>query len=209
MRWSTDGRLLSASTCTIFSRLLRDLAGVKHIAMGGRATAEPIQAVGGVKGTNNWGWDYVQYNVALAYAHADAEEQAFFNTTPLANYNDQLPFLRAAAGTTPNVNFRDGIPKGDFEERVPAQFLYEEADCRLYWTREMTVDVEVAWGAVAEAAWGGGGGCVGGNETAARGGARKRTEGVRKRGVVVGDYPLDLWTDLGAVDLGSDGLMMP
>ncbi|KKY23496.1 putative peptidase s41 family protein [Diplodia seriata] len=152
----TDG--YCASTCTIFSRLMQDLAGVKYIAMGGRSpstsTAPIIQAIGGVKGTNDWPWDYIQYNVALAYSLANSSEQAYFDTTALADYNDETPFLRAAANTAYNVNFRDGIKKDDFEERTPTQFVYEPADCRIYWTGEMTVDVTAAWKAVADSAWG-------------------------------------------------------
>lgn len=41
-----------ASTCTIFSELMRQQAGIKTIALGGRPTKDIIQAVGGVKGTN-------------------------------------------------------------------------------------------------------------------------------------------------------------
>jgi len=41
-----------ASTCTIFSELMRQQGGVKAVAMGGRPTPGPMQAVGGVKGTN-------------------------------------------------------------------------------------------------------------------------------------------------------------
>lgn len=41
-----------ASTCTIFSELMRQQGGVKTIALGGRPNKDIIQAVGGVKGTN-------------------------------------------------------------------------------------------------------------------------------------------------------------
>lgn len=48
----TDG--YCASTCTIFSELMRQQGGVKTIALGGRPNADIIQAVGGVKGTNDY-----------------------------------------------------------------------------------------------------------------------------------------------------------
>lgn len=44
----TDG--YCASTCTIFSEFMRQQAGVKYIALGGRPNKDIIQAVGGVKG---------------------------------------------------------------------------------------------------------------------------------------------------------------
>ena len=43
-----------ASTCTIFSELMRQQGGVKTIALGGRPNKDIIQAVGGVKGTNDF-----------------------------------------------------------------------------------------------------------------------------------------------------------
>ncbi|KAL1616183.1 hypothetical protein SLS56_011507 [Neofusicoccum ribis] len=210
----TDG--YCASTCTIFSRLMQDLAGVKYVAMGGRSSEGIIQAVGGVKGTNDWPWDYIQYNVGVAYQYANESEQAYFNTTSLADYNDQLPFLRAAPNTAYNVNFRDGIKKDDFEEQTPTQFVYEAADCRIYWTAEMTVDIAAAWKTVADSAWGTKSACVAGgiatNATSA-GYTRKRAEAVRsvplRKRAVEADYPLDLYTDLSGVDLRSDGYMMP
>jgi hypothetical protein len=36
-----------ASTCTIFSELMRQQAGVRTIALGGRPNKDPMQAVGG------------------------------------------------------------------------------------------------------------------------------------------------------------------
>ena len=43
-----------ASTCTIFSELMRTQGDVKAIALGGRPNKDIIQAVGGVKGTNDY-----------------------------------------------------------------------------------------------------------------------------------------------------------
>ena len=43
-----------ASTCTIFSELMRQQAGIQTIALGGRPNKDIIQAVGGVKGTNDF-----------------------------------------------------------------------------------------------------------------------------------------------------------
>lgn len=58
-----------ASTCTIFSEFMRLQGGVKSIAYGGRPSADSstpiIQAVGGVKGTNNYAYGYI---VSLAKA---------------------------------------------------------------------------------------------------------------------------------------------
>ncbi|KAF2814945.1 uncharacterized protein BDZ99DRAFT_566863 [Mytilinidion resinicola] len=207
----TDG--YCASTCTIFSELMRQQAGIKTIALGGRAKPGIIQAVGGVKGTNDLPMDYIQYLVQVAYAYATPEEQAYYNTTELGDYFSNLVFERAAPGTSYNVNFRDGLRKGDTsEEQIPLQFIYEAADCRILYTPGMTVDVTDIWKAVADSAWGGDSKCIAGNLGNSTGGYRRRSTGstLKKRAGSVHDYPLDLYTDLRGSSVSSgDGYMMP
>jgi hypothetical protein len=53
------------------------------------------------------------------------------------------------------INLRDQILRNNLEEGIPAQFVNEPADCRLYWTPEMIGDVSEVWKAAADAAWGG------------------------------------------------------
>lgn len=65
--------------------------------------------------------------------------------TVLGSYND-LPFYR---GTAYVVNSRDGIREGDTTQ-TPLQFVYEPADCRIYYTHEMVVDQEAVWKSVAD-----------------------------------------------------------
>jgi hypothetical protein len=120
----TDG--YCASTCAIFSELMRQQAGVKTVSFGGFARPGITQAVGGGKGTNDLPMDYIQYLVQTAYAYASPEEQAYYNTTELGDYFSPLVFERATPGTAYNINFRDGIRQGDTsEEHIPLQFVYE------------------------------------------------------------------------------------
>jgi hypothetical protein len=139
-----------ASTCTIFSELMRDLAGIEAVAMGGRPTTDIIQAVGGVKGTNDFPWSYIQQMVEETWNLSTPEQIASYPGTELAEYNTYLPFFRAVGG--PTVNARDGIKKGDVTQ-TPLQFVYQEADCRLYYTPQMTVDMTAMWKAVADVKW--------------------------------------------------------
>lgn len=140
-----------ASTCTIFSEMMRRLAGVQTIAMGGRPNDDIIQAVGGTKGTNNYSWNYIQSIVEAVYNYSSPAQQTTYDGTVLATYNSNLPIARAVGA--PNVNARDGIRKND-TTNTPLQFRYEEADCRLYFTPEMTVDVTAIWKAAADVKWG-------------------------------------------------------
>ncbi|QDS76907.1 hypothetical protein FKW77_004139 [Venturia effusa] len=140
-----------ASTCTIFSELMQRLAGVQTIAMGGRPNDNIIQAVGGTKGTNNFSWSYIQSLVEAVYNYSSPDQQARYDNTSLVTYNSNLPFARAVGSTS--VNARDGIRKND-TTNTPLQFRYEEADCRLFFTPEMTVDVTAVWRAAVDVKWG-------------------------------------------------------
>jgi hypothetical protein len=143
-----------ASTCTIFSELMRKLANVKTIAIGGRPNANQIQAVGGVKGTNVLTWSYIQSLVEASFNYSTPEQHPKLLTSELMEYSSYLPFYRAIGGAA-GVNFRDGIRKGD-EDQIPLQFRYEEADCRIFYEAAHTVDVSSLWRRVADVRWKGG-----------------------------------------------------
>ncbi|KAJ8071606.1 hypothetical protein OCU04_001929 [Sclerotinia nivalis] len=144
-----------ASTCTIFSEFMRLQAGVKSIAFGGRPNSDPIQGVGGIKGAEVTSfsdiYDYAQ--MAISSPNATPEDIAILNrftTFPIKRSTDSV------------INLRDAILPGNEDDGVPAQYVLEEADCRLYWTAPMITDVEKVWEAAATAAWGGGD-CVAGS----------------------------------------------
>ncbi|KAM7207189.1 hypothetical protein V8F20_002455 [Naviculisporaceae sp. PSN 640] len=136
-----------ASTCTLASEMLRIQAGVKSVAMGGRPKPGRIQGVGGVKGAQVLQYASIRYYAQsyLENAQSDAQRRE------LDRFTD-LPILRS---TSAAVNVRDQILRGNVRDGVPAQFVKEEADCRLYWTPAMLIDVSEIWKAVAGVAWNG------------------------------------------------------
>ncbi|TVY75827.1 Peptidase S41 family protein [Lachnellula suecica] len=142
-----------ASTCTIFSEFMRTQGGVKSIAYGGRpsddAATPIIQAVGGVRGTNNWAYTYLNYlaGSALEVGNVTAAQKALL--TPLTN---TLPVSRS---TDTSLNVRDNILTPNIGDGTPTQFLYEPADCRLFYTPAMMANVTAIWESAAAAAWGG------------------------------------------------------
>ncbi|OCK74901.1 peptidase S41 family protein [Lepidopterella palustris CBS 459.81] len=149
-----------ASTCSIFSEFMRQQGGVKAFAMGGRPNMSPIQAVGGVKGVNNLDWESIQELAQLGVRAASPEEKQRYENSVLGlDYNAYGPLIRTSSYSSPGCNVRDGLREGD-DSGTPLQFRYEEADCRLYYTPEMTVDVTAIWKAAADAQWGGKGKCV-------------------------------------------------
>ncbi|KAF2034351.1 hypothetical protein EK21DRAFT_56424 [Setomelanomma holmii] len=214
----TDG--YCASTCTIFSELMRQRAGVKYISLGGRPREGITQAVGGVKGTNDFPWTYIQAiaQFTVESLNSSVAESIQLKSTELGEYFDDTVFKRASVGQALNVNFRDGIRDGDTAE-TPLQFVYEPADCRILYTKAMTVDVTAIWKAVSDSAWGGKSHCVAGE----LGGYK--TIKMAKREMTVMDrvfskrmhawrrdlraenYPLDVFTDETAMEVAGDGLM--
>jgi hypothetical protein len=150
----TDG--YCASTCTIFSELMKQQAGVKTIAMGGRSNKNPIQAIGGVKGVNNFAMGYIQQTVQYAVRFDPSLNESIL----MEDYYSDIVFSRAVGGGGA-VNTRDGLRVND-KSGVALQFQYEEADCRLYYTPEMTVDITALWKSAADAQWGNSGKCVSG-----------------------------------------------
>lgn len=150
----TDG--YCASTCAIFSELMTQQAGVKTIAMGGRSNKNAIQAVGGVKGVNNYQYGFIQQLAQYSVRYQPSLNQSILRK----DYYNDLPFNRASGG--PAVNTRDGVRYND-TSATPLQFMYEEADCRLYYTPEMTVDITSLWKAAADARWSDKGKCVSGD----------------------------------------------
>ncbi|KAF1829222.1 peptidase S41 family protein-like protein [Decorospora gaudefroyi] len=146
----TDG--YCASTCTIFSELMKQQAGVKTIAMGGRSNKNPIQAIGGVKGVNNFQLGFVQQNAQYAVRFMPSLNSSILRR----DYYSNIVFSRSLAS---GVNTRDGLRQND-TSGVALQFIYEEADCRLYYTPEMTVDITSLWKAAADVQWGTSSKCV-------------------------------------------------
>ncbi|KAF2855087.1 peptidase S41 family protein-like protein [Plenodomus tracheiphilus IPT5] len=149
----TDG--YCASTCTIFSELMTQQAGVKTIAMGGRSNKNAIQAIGGVKGVNNYQFGFIQQLAQYSIRFKPSLNDSMLRK----DYYSDLPYNRASGG--PAVNTRDGLRQND-TSGIPLQFIYEEADCRLYYTPEMTVDITSVWKAAADAQWNDKGKCVSG-----------------------------------------------
>jgi hypothetical protein len=139
-----------ASTCTLFSEFMRLQAGIKSIAIGGRPSRAPMQGVGGVKGANNFGFDYLQYLASLIFELASPAQQTHANWTLL---ND-LTLLPVNRSTDTSVNVRDNILRPNLGDGLPAQFVYEKADCRLFYEPAMITDVSQMWEAAADAAWG-------------------------------------------------------
>lgn len=125
---------------------------VKTIAFGGRSNANKIQAVGGVKGANIFQWGFIQQYAAQAIYFNET-----FQDSALKEYYSGKAIGRAYGN---GINVRDAVRLGD-DSGIALQFKYEEADCRLYFTPEMTVNVTAIWKAAADAQWSDPSKCIG------------------------------------------------
>ncbi|KAH0541381.1 hypothetical protein FGG08_004145 [Glutinoglossum americanum] len=139
----TDGAC--ASTCTILASFMKQV-GVKSIVMGGRPNLGPMQAIGGVKGTQVLEFPTLANitDFLLTNFPDEAAAEGWDAFLP-----GSLPLRLADEGNS--INFRDSIPLG---QDTPTQFVYEAADCRVFYTAWMLGDVSQMWRAAAEAMWG-------------------------------------------------------
>lgn len=118
-----------------------------------------MQAVGGVRGglLSTWLQLYQQTNQEMALVEYPDPDYLFIQ----ANRPDITPIVHSS---TAGLNIRDVILPNHLEDGLPAQYVLENADCRLFYTREMILDVTNIWNAAATAAFNGGK-CVTGSLT--------------------------------------------
>jgi hypothetical protein len=76
-----------------------------------------------------------------------------------------LPLGAPSTLASYSLNLRDNIPQSDTEQ-IPLQFIFEPADCRIFYTAETVSSPSALWEYVAGVAWGGNK-CAWGNITAA------------------------------------------
>lgn len=155
------------STCTIFTELMRSQGKVKQIVFGGRRQSGPMQGVGGIKGSEVWTYDDLFNSYQSAYDLAEPAKQLIFQenygslNTSFAQARNRSITDGAPKPTPGRFNLRNNIRYGD-KTVTPLQFVYEAADCRLFYTIESTRSHEAAWNAAYAATWGDGH-CVAGS----------------------------------------------
>jgi hypothetical protein len=156
----TDG--YCASTCVLLAELLKK-QGVRSLVFGGRPRHGPMQALGGVKGGQYWSLSTISRYVWEAHDIAVSASRMGTPILPaeeLARYREIAPpppqnfSLRFDVHGSSGVNFRDMY--GEVDETTPLQFVYEAADCRLFFTAENYVRPASSWVAAAKVMFGNG-----------------------------------------------------
>lgn len=148
---------ICASTCTIFSQLMKAQAGVRSIAFGGRPLDLPMQAVGGTKGAQVQSFALLQ---ALANVTVELAGSPPSGTT-LPSLSDP-PMYPALGQSSPGLNWRNNYDSNDLN--TPLQFVYEAANCKLFFRPQDVYDISSLWGQAYNVTWGGQP-CVSGSTT--------------------------------------------
>ncbi|KAH7203228.1 hypothetical protein BKA60DRAFT_656445 [Fusarium oxysporum] len=148
---------LCASTCSIFVNLMTNIGGVRALPFGGHPNGQPMQIMGGVRGSQTLTFDDIATAVSVAKAvYRETPEKLEFITK---EENERLMKLaprpleefpiKLGAG---QVNFLNAYQEGD--DDLPLQFQYQAGDCRLYYTAENIYHPETIWKSAKEAIWG-------------------------------------------------------
>ncbi|KAJ5622547.1 Interphotoreceptor retinol-binding [Penicillium herquei] len=156
----TDGDCVS--TCAFFVKLMKR-QGVRTIAFGGRPRNEPMQGVGGVKGGQSLSVGYVTGYIQQANTlirNAANTSSPLLTTSQWKAFNDSSPSTQETYAWSGNLNLRNEYDPDDDE--TPLQFIYEAAECRLFYTLDNYLKQETTWQAAAKAMFGDSG-CVDGS----------------------------------------------
>jgi hypothetical protein len=159
---------MCSSTCAIAAELLKNQGAVRTIAIGGRPQTGPMQGVGGTKGAQVFSWDDIQVRMQAVYFLGSPDQQKEWDQMDLGKtaFASQL-FKRSAyqnGRVAGGINLKDNLRLND-ESATPLEFVYEAADCRMWFTREMITDVTQVWQGVADRMFASNGtmGCVEGS----------------------------------------------
>lgn len=147
----TDG--YCASTCHTVQMFLKNEAGVKTVVVGGVPQYGPMQGVAGTRGGSLDSWStYSELTKELLGIQAQAMSGSSETASDLLSYSniteddidnlfpivDKMPW-----NASPNVNGMN-IVRVDSPD-ITRQFVYEAADCRLFYTGEMYRDITQLW----------------------------------------------------------------
>jgi hypothetical protein len=112
-----------------------------------------MQGVGGTKGAQVFSWDDIQVRMQAAFFLGSPAQRAQWNNTDIGRtaFATQL-FKRSAyqgGRIAGGVNLKDNLRQGD-ASKTPLEFIYEAADCRMFFTAAMVNDVTQVWKGVAD-----------------------------------------------------------
>ncbi|SMY21844.1 unnamed protein product [Zymoseptoria tritici ST99CH_1A5] len=140
-----------ASACALFSEFLKSAAPdgpVRQVVLGGRPQTGPMQGVGGIKGGQLGSFEAIALLAGGGATLTPISSQTFAADFGPNTIESALQAVDRAVPGAAAVNYRNSIRMGD-ESVTPLQYLYEAADCRLWYTVDMLASQEALWRKVA------------------------------------------------------------
>lgn len=129
--------------------------GVRTVIFGGRPQPGPMQSIGGIKGSQELGLDDINSFTQLAQSLLANSTEQILTADELTLFNKTAPIplsdFPLVIGQS-SINFRNAF--GPANDQIPTQFIYEAAECRLFYTPASVVKPEAYWAAAANAIWG-------------------------------------------------------
>jgi len=161
-----------ASACAHFSELMRVQTQVPSVVFGGRPQYGPMQAVGSVRG-----FDVIEFSEIKSITTGSLEIAKLYNISVPMSLTLPSTADSPLKISLASINSGNIIRLGD-ETNIPTEFLYDAADCRLFWTAENLIDITTIWQRAAVYRWGNGA-CVQGSlgNTTTSGGSGLRNGG--------------------------------
>jgi hypothetical protein len=137
---------LCGSSCASFHEELKNIAGVKAVTVGGRPENKPIQTITGSKGGEVIPLiTFPQYAGVLLNVSNSVGTQSVKSNDATLSALAKVPQLSVRAGdSSSRAQSQDQIRKGD-KTATPLQFIYEAADCRIFYTADSYSDPDLAW----------------------------------------------------------------
>ena len=126
------------------------------------------KASGGTKGAQVFAWDDIIVRMQVLYLLGTPEQQKKWDTMDIGKTAAITQLLKRSAYSkgqvAGGVNLKDNLRMND-KSGVPLEFMYEAADCRMWFTAKMVTDVTEVWKGVADRMFSGNGtaGCIQGS----------------------------------------------
>ncbi|KAF8848517.1 peptidase S41 family protein-like protein [Acephala macrosclerotiorum] len=146
------------STCAIFAELMKSQGGVRSVAVGGRPQYGPMQGVGGSKGAEVITYSNVVQQVGFVPVAIDILKSKG-DTLPTVPDSEFIPDTSdsplgdtSTLGSGGRINLRNNMHMGD-NSFTPLQFIYEAANCKLFYTPTDLYNISGLWERVADVAW--------------------------------------------------------
>ena len=119
------------SACAVFVEMMHHETGVRTVVAGGHPNPGPMQTASGSRGAQFYTAELIDIDISAAES---------IN----ASTNDLLPDRSVDTFITSiGINLRDQIRQD--QPDVPVQFLYDAADCRIFYTAETWLNYTSLW----------------------------------------------------------------